>query len=667
YQQALLVYTQTDFPIDWATTQNNLGSAYSQRIKGDQAQNIEAAIVAYQQALQVRTLEVYPIDHLQTTRNLGNLYFDNQNWQLAADNYKKAITAVELSRSWSKENDRRQEIIEESIDVYRKIVQAYVNSEQIEKALEYVEHSRSKRLVDIMASNDRYSQSKIPGEVEEPLKEHEAIQQQIHQFWEQQQQGKRRIEPKYLAVATRGRVATETRNKRITQLETQKQEVYKKIRSFDRVLAEGIQVAPLEFPKIQALIQEPITAILSFYIITDNTYLFVLRQDGVKIHIYSGLGEKELQNWIWEKWFESYLSSPEEWQQQMPEFLQDVSKKLKLEELCKSYLQDIEELILIPHLSLHFLPWNAMPVAESGENKYLGDRFRIRTLASCQILDFCTQREEIQGEVKQGIVEDTHNDLPCSSYEAQYIAQMYGVPEHQRLRGEAATIDSYILLLSQVQRLLSTHHSESRLDNCMESALVLADGRLTLGQLLSPAFRFPDLDEVFIDYCETNLGQVQISDDVLTLNTGFLCAGARGVISSLWSVDDLGTCLFSIFYHQLRQEGKNRSLALQLGQRQLRELTGKELKKKYKKELEKALGEKLEVTSKQLQEIEPRRDSYTKSSVEYQELEEEREKLVAIYERIFNTKNKYLKAACKKQHPFEHPAYWSGFICAGLS
>ncbi|MDT9342457.1 hypothetical protein VV11_024830, partial [Trichodesmium erythraeum 21-75] len=96
-------------------------------------------------------------------------------------------------------------------------------------------------------------------------------------------------------------------------------------------------------------------------------------------------------------------------------------------------------------------------------------------------------------------------------------------------------------------------------------------------------------------------------------------------------------------------------------------LTGKELKKKYKKELEKALGEKLEVTSKQLQEIERRRDSYTKSSVEYQELEEEREKLVAIYERIFNTKNKYLKAACKKQHPFEHPAYWSGFICAGLS
>ncbi|MDE5080824.1 MAG: CHAT domain-containing protein, partial [Trichodesmium sp. St18_bin1] len=393
-------------------------------------------------------------------------------------------------RSWSKDDDRRQKILEESIDVYRKIVQAYVNSEQIEKALEYVERSRSKRLVDIMASNDRYSEGEIPGEVKKRLKEHEAIQQQINQLWEQQQQREE------LAAATKGRAATEARNKEIAQLEAQKQEVYKKIRSLDRVLAEGIQVAPLEFPKIQALIQEPTTAILSFYTITNDTYLFVLRQDGVKVHTYRGLGDKELQNWIWEKWFVSYLSSREEWQQQMPEFLQDVGRKLKLEELCKSDLQDIEELILIPHQHLHFLPWNAMPVTESGENKYLGDHFRIRTLASCQILDFCTEREEIKGEVKQGIVEDTHNDLPCSSYEAQYIAQMYGVPEEQRLRGEAATIDSYKLLLSQVQRLLSTHHAQSRIDNCMESALVLADGRLTLGQLLSPAFRFPDLDEV---------------------------------------------------------------------------------------------------------------------------------------------------------------------------
>ena len=75
----------------------------------------------------------------------------------------------------------------------------------------------------------------------------------------------------------------------------------------------------------------------------------------------------------------------------------------------------------------------------------------------------------------------------------------------------------------------------------------------------------------------------------------------------------------------------------------------------------------MEAAYKQLQKIERRLDSYAEGSAEYQELKEEREKLVAIYERIFYTKDKHLIAACKKEHPFEHPAYWSGFICAGLS
>ncbi|WP_293142163.1 CHAT domain-containing protein [Okeania sp. SIO3I5] len=701
FNLALEVRTKKDFPFEWAETQNNLGGAYYQRIRGDRTQNLEKAIAAFNLALEVDAPKTNPINCLGTSRNLGNLHFTQDNWQLAIPAYEKAVTAVELIRSWSTDDDRRQEILENAIGVYQNIVQACVNANQIEKALEYVERSRSKRLVDLMASNDLYSLGEIPVEVKEWLEKHETIQQQIDQLWEQQQ-GDSHAERPELAAATRGRAAIKARNESIAELEAQKQEVYKKIRSLDRVLADGIQVTPLEFHNIQALIQQPTTAILSFYTIDDNTYLFVVRQNGVKVHIYSGLGIEKLQNWI-ARWLRSYLSSRQEWQQQMPGFLEDIGRKLKLEELCKSYLQDIEELILIPHLNLHFLPWSAMPVINSKckiqnsqvrsdtsevrsqksevrsdpshtshtshtPHTFLGDYFRIRTLASCQVLDFCTQRPEVTAaEVDYGIVEDTHNDLPCSSYEAQHIAKMYGVPDNQRLRGEAATVGQYKLLLSQVKRLLSTHHAQSRVDNCMESALLLADGRITLGQLLSPAFRFPDLDEVFIDCCETNFGVVPISDDVLTLNTGFLCAGARGVISSLWAVDDLGTCLFSIFYHQLRKEGKNRSVALQLAQRQLRELTGKELKKRYKKELEEALGEKLEAAYKQLKEAKVRRDSYAQDSAEYQEWEKERVKLDVIYQRINYYKNQYLKAACKKEHPFEHPVYWSGFICAGLS
>ena len=41
FESALEVYTRDSFPLEWAMTQNNLGNAYSNRIRGEKAENIE--------------------------------------------------------------------------------------------------------------------------------------------------------------------------------------------------------------------------------------------------------------------------------------------------------------------------------------------------------------------------------------------------------------------------------------------------------------------------------------------------------------------------------------------------------------------------------------------------------------------------------------------------
>ena len=40
----------------------NLANAYSDRIRGDRAENLEQAIAAYQQALEVRTRQAMPVE-----------------------------------------------------------------------------------------------------------------------------------------------------------------------------------------------------------------------------------------------------------------------------------------------------------------------------------------------------------------------------------------------------------------------------------------------------------------------------------------------------------------------------------------------------------------------------------------------------------------------------
>ncbi|MEG3983462.1 tetratricopeptide repeat protein, partial [Microcoleus sp. T3B2] len=74
YREALIVYTPENYPEDWATTQNNLGAAYSDRIEGVRAANIELAIACYREALIVYTPENYPEKWAGTQNNLGAAY-----------------------------------------------------------------------------------------------------------------------------------------------------------------------------------------------------------------------------------------------------------------------------------------------------------------------------------------------------------------------------------------------------------------------------------------------------------------------------------------------------------------------------------------------------------------------------------------------------------------
>jgi tetratricopeptide (TPR) repeat protein len=88
--------------------------AYSNRIRGEKAENIELAIALYHNALTIRTREAFPQEHTETLSNLGNLYRSNQQWQLAYDTYAPAIETVEFLRGEIQSGDEtKQKLAEE--------------------------------------------------------------------------------------------------------------------------------------------------------------------------------------------------------------------------------------------------------------------------------------------------------------------------------------------------------------------------------------------------------------------------------------------------------------------------------------------------------------------------------------------------------------------------
>ena len=71
YEQTLRVYTAESAPLDYATTQNNLGIAYADLPVGDRAANLQKAIACYEQALRFRTPEAAPDGCRRAAHGLG--------------------------------------------------------------------------------------------------------------------------------------------------------------------------------------------------------------------------------------------------------------------------------------------------------------------------------------------------------------------------------------------------------------------------------------------------------------------------------------------------------------------------------------------------------------------------------------------------------------------
>ncbi len=233
------------------------------------------------------------------------------------------------------------------------------------------------------------------------------------------------------------------------------------------MLAGQIQVEALTFEQIQNLIDRPITAVLSIFTTNTDTYIFVVRHNQLTLHTCPEQGLGTFQNWIAENWSKPYVKDTDQWKSQLPIVLENLAQGLQIRELIEENLQDIEELIIVPHLFLHQIPFAALPI-DDGE--YLSDRFLIRHIPSCQILQFCQNRPAVPEPLIYGIVENATDDLPCAGFEGAQLSELFGISDENRLKGsQQATVENFRQLAKAVNMLHCSHHATSRLDDPLHS------------------------------------------------------------------------------------------------------------------------------------------------------------------------------------------------------
>ncbi|MCZ8240840.1 MAG: tetratricopeptide repeat protein [Microcystis sp. LE19-131.1A] len=623
-QEALKVYTFDAFRQQWAMTQNNLAIAYRYRIRGEKADNLEIAIKSYHNALQIYTKDSDPLNCLQTAQNLGILHYDQKQWQQATEVYNIAIEAVENARLEALNPQDRQEVLSNAIGVFHRIVQAHLNLNQPEKALEYIERSKGRNLVELITQKNLHPQG-VSQEIIAQLNElkQRVVNEQIrlqHQSINQKLMQSDNLTP-------------------YVQDHSYLKEYQQDLDNFiareikDPLFSLTQKVEPIPFTEIQELTDAE-TCLLQWYITGEKIIAFVVSADG-EIKVWQS-SEDDKNQFLdtFNNYRRLYYSEngKQEWKNQLSNLLQTFADILHINDILALIPDTCQRLIIIPHVYLHILPIHAFPI---NKNQILQDKYDVQYAPSCQILQKISQTSHHSDFNKLFAIQNPTKDLSYTDLEVNILSTFFTEP--QVIAQDNATKNAVLphLKSSDNHCYHFSCHGSFNPANPLESALFLANKEpLTLGEIFE--LRLNKCRLVTLSACETGLIDLNsISDEYIGLPSGFLFAGSPSVVSSLWTVNDLSTSFLMIkLYEILFDENQQVSVpvALKIAQNWLQNLTIEEFDRllvKYKPEIDQVL---IELT--------PNKKKIIEKQIE-----------------LTGQRGKY---------PFANPYYWAAFLASGV-
>ncbi|TAG60647.1 MAG: CHAT domain-containing protein [Oscillatoriales cyanobacterium] len=575
---ALEVLNRKVFPQYWAESQQNQGLAYylayhhSRQIKDIEKEKLKSAIFCFCRALEVRTYEAFPQDHINTQFCLGIAYQEVSQWIEAYNAFFAAINSIESLRNeityGSDREEDKQKLAEDWNNLYGCMVEVCLKLDNATEAIEYVERSKTRNLVELILTRDRHTI--FPAEVVAQL---DRLRDEIASG-QCELQNATAEDPTALA-------------QHLQQLRQQRNELQ------DRYLRIG---SGFQFDPCRLALSDR-TAIVEFYITTDKLLVFIITNQTQQPIVLSPdlIDLNKLANWA-NSYLKAYSNKQSHWQRRLTTRLDLLAKIMHIDEIIKQISTECDKLILIPHRYLHLLPLHALPLAGDFS---LFDRFPggVSYAPSCQLLQLAQTRQRPEF-THLFAVQNPTGDLYYTDIEVETIQNYFSTSNllKQKIATKEAVEDTS---LNTVHCAHFSCHGYFNGTEPRKSALFLADSQLNSAPTQSDVENYLSvenggvldlnkcltLDSIFtlnleqcrlvtLSACETGLIDFRnTSDEYIGLPSGFLYAGASSVVSSLWRVNDLSTAFLMIRFYQNIQKRVAVALALNQAQLWLKNLT----------------------------------------------------------------------------------------------
>jgi len=456
----------------------------------------------------------------------GRIYEREGDTKQAIDFYKQSIDVIEFQRSTINTEASKIGFVGDKQAVYQRLIATLFAEGQHAVAFEYIERSKARALVDMLASKqDFVVHTANAGEVRTLLAKADTAESEA------------RVQGETANIKATRSLAVQTRQ----QLHQQAPE-----------LSSLVSVTPVTVQEIQGKLPSD-EVLVEYYAEGKELYAFVLSKAGLQGIKLNGEG----------------LTADI---QQFRQVLQDTRSTAHGELAGKLYNRLVRPLegsltqrniLVVAHGPLHYLPFNAL----HDGNGYLIERYSVRLLPSASVLKYLKGvRPQTAGTLLafgNPDLGDPRLDLKHAQTEAQDVAKV--LPNSRALVRREASESAFKRYGEGFKYLHIASHGTFHADSPLTSALLLAkdstnDGTLTVGELYSMRL---NADLVTLSACETGLGKIANGDDVVGLTRGFLYAGSRSIVASLWKVDDEATAyLMTRFYSALKGTSKREALRL---------------------------------------------------------------------------------------------------------
>jgi CHAT domain-containing protein len=221
-------------------------------------------------------------------------------------------------------------------------------------------------------------------------------------------------------------------------------------------------------------------------------------------------------------------------------------------------------LVIVPHAALSYLPFAALRSART--DRYLIEDYVIQYLPAASELARLRQAPAIEKRPRALVLQPFPEQLPGTRAEAKAVKSAW---RGRILKGARASSDAMRAAVATDNILHVSSHAAMDAQTPLFSYVSLArgesdDGRFEVHDVFASRVRNP---LVYLSGCETGLGAASATGyesgaDASTFAHAFLAAGARGVVSTVWRIEDGSAAVFARdFYRQLRNHDAAEAVA----------------------------------------------------------------------------------------------------------